>query len=195
MKKISIKQILWLLLGILMLGGGSGMFIKVSIGSDALSCFYEGLGYKLGVTAGTASVIMNAVYLIAVFFLDKKKIGISTFAFMILGKYPIDFFNKIFFTPNSLIIAILLDIVICVIIAVGCAVIVKANLGATAYDSLTLATAEVTKAKYVIVRYIYDGTLLLLGFLFGGKVGIATFLSFIIIGPVFNYSLKVLVKK
>lgn len=189
-----VKKILICLLGCTMLGGGMGMLIRVGIGSDSLTCFYEGLSIKTGLTAGTISLIMNIVYLVIVYFLDKKKIGAATFIFMIFGKYPIDFFCEHFFTPNSLIVAIILDLVICVIIGVGCAVIIAADLGVTAYDSLTLSTSEVLKKNYVVVRYIYDGTFLVLGFLLGGTIGIATIIALIVIGPVFNYAKKVLVK-
>lgn len=191
---ILVKKILICLLGCTMLGGGMGMLIRVGIGSDSLTCFYEGLSIKTGLTAGTISLIMNIVYLVIVYFLDKKKIGAATFIFMIFGKYPIDFFCEHFYTPNSLIVAIILDLVICVIIGVGCAVIIAADLGVTAYDSLTLSTSEVLKKNYVVVRYIYDGTFLVLGFLLGGTIGIATIIALIVIGPVFNYAKKVLVK-
>lgn len=189
-----IKKVLICLLGCIMLGGGMGCLIRVGIGSDSLSCFYEGLSIKTGLTAGTISLLMNLVYLIVVFILDKKKIGVSTFIFMIFGKYPIDFFYDHFFTPDSLIVAILLDIVICFVIGVGCAVIIKADLGVTAYDSLTLSTSEVLKKNYVVIRYIYDGTFLILGLLLGGTIGIATVIAFIEIGPVFNWAKKVLIK-
>lgn len=190
-----VKKILICLLGCTMLGGGMGMLIRVRIGSDSLSCFYEGLSLKTGLTAGTISLFMNLIYLVVVYFLDKKKIGVSTFVFMIFGKYPIDFFYEHFFTPNSLIVAILLDIVICVVIGVGCAVIIAADLGVTAYDSLTLSTSETLKKNYVVVRYIYDGAFLILGLLLGGTIGIGTIIALVLIGPVFNYAKKILVKE
>ena len=189
-----VKKILICLLGCIMLGGGMGMLIRVGIGSDSLSCFYEGLSSKIHLTAGTISLVTNLIFATIVYFLDKKKIGISTFIFMICGKYPIDFAYDHFFTPDSLILAIVLDIVICVVIGIGCAVIIAADLGVTAYDSLTLSTSEVLKKNYVVVRYIYDGVFLLLGILFGGAVGIGTIIAFALIGPVFNYAKKVLVK-
>lgn len=190
-----VKKILICLLGCLMLGGGMGCLIRVGIGSDSLSCFYEGLSKHLPLSVGTISLIMNFIYLIVVFFLDKKKIGLSTFLFMFFGKYPIDFFYEHFFTPNSLIVSIIVDIIICFVIGVGCAVIIAADLGVTAYDSLTLSTSEVLKKNYVVVRYIYDGAFLVIGFMLGGAIGIATIIAFIEIGPVFNYAKKVLVKQ
>lgn len=189
-----VKKVLICILGVLMLGGGMGMLIRVGIGSDSLSCFYEGIAGKLNITAGTVSLITNLSFVVIVYFLDKKKIGISTFIFMILGKYPIDFFFDHFFTPDSLIVAIILDIVICIIIGVGCAVIIAADLGVTAYDSLTLSVSEVLKKKYIIVRYTIDGIFLVLGILLGGTIGIGTIIAFVLIGPVFNYAKKILVK-
>lgn len=189
-----VKKVLICILGVLMLGGGMGMLIRVGIGSDSLSCFYEGIAGKLNITAGTVSLITNLSFVVIVYFLDKKKIGISTFIFMILGKYPIDFFFDHFFTPDSLIVAIILDIVICIIIGVGCAVIIAADLGVTAYDSLTLSVTEVLKKKYIIVRYTIDGIFLILGILLGGTIGIGTIIAFALIGPVFNYAKKILVK-
>lgn len=190
-----VKKVLICLLGCLMLGGGMGCMLKVGIGSDSLTCFYEGLAGKIKISVGTVSLLMNLIYCVIVFFLDKKKIGVSTFLFMIFGKYPIDFFYEHFFTPNSLIACIAIDIVICFIVGVGCAVIIAADLGITAYDSLTLSTSELLKKNYVIVRYIYDGTFLLLGILLGGTYGIATIIALFEIGPVFNYAKKLLVKE
>lgn len=192
--KTIIKNTLICLLGVLMLGGGVGMFSRVSIGTDSLTCFYEGISLKTGLTVGTVSLLANLAYVVIVFFLDKKKIGIATFLYMIVGKYPIDFMNEHFFTPDSIIVAILLDIVICVIIGVGCSLIVASKLGVTAYDALTTSTSEVLHKKYVIVRYIYDASFLILGVLLGGKIGIGTIIALIVIGPVFDFANKKLVK-
>lgn len=192
--KTIIKNTLICLLGVLMLGGGVGMFSRVSIGTDSLTCFYEGISLKTGLTVGTVSLLANLAYVVIVFFLDKKKIGIATFLYMIVGKYPIDFMNEHFFTPDNIFVAILLDIVICVIIGVGCSLIVASKLGVTAYDALTTSTSEVLHKKYVIVRYIYDASFLILGVLLGGKIGIGTIIALIVIGPVFDFANKKLVK-
>lgn len=189
-----IKKIFICLLGCIMLGGGMGCLVKVGLGSDSLTCFYEGLSKQINISVGTVSLLINLLFCIIVFFLDKKKIGVSTFLFMIFGKYPIDFFCEHFFTPNNIIVAILLDIVICFIVGVGCAVIIAADLGVTAYDSLTLSTSEVLKKNYVIVRYVFDGAFLIAGIILGGTIGIATIIALIEIGPVFNWAKKLLVK-
>jgi len=186
------KKICLMVLGTVMLGCGIGAFVATGMGSDSLSMLYDGASKTFGITVGTVSVIVNLIFLSCVFFMDKKKIGVSTIVCLFLCKYPIDWTISLYKPQESLVLNILIEIVLCFIMALGCALIVKADMGASAYDAFTLSISKVTKVKYTIIRYGCDFTWLILGWLLGGTIGIGTVLATICIGPMFSLCMKLL---
>ncbi|HLS89133.1 MAG TPA: hypothetical protein VK008_05860 [Sphingobacteriaceae bacterium] len=69
-----------------------------------------------------------------------------------------------------------------IVLGIGSAWYVTANLGAGPRDSLMLGLSRLTGWQVGIVRTMLEGTALLLGWLIGGPVGVGTIISALIIG-------------
>lgn len=183
-------RILLALLGIALLGASMAVYIKNGVGSDSVSVFVEGGAKFTHLSDGTFTIVMYLLFMIIAFFIDKKSFGIASILVMFLTKFPVDFVESIYVAPSSFIVRCLIDVLMCASFGVACALIVKSNLGASPYDSLTLSVTKATKKKYTIIRYICDGVLLVTGWLMGGVIGVGTIIAFICCGPCFNFFLK-----
>lgn len=185
------KRIIYVLLGIIILGGAMGAYINTGIGSDPVSIFIEGGSVLTKLKPGTVSIFMYACFVLVTFFLDKKKIGIGTLIAMVGTKWPLDFVVEHFVAPQSFLACCAIDVVLCALFGIACALLVKSNLGASAYDGFTLSIAKTFKFKYTYLRYVCDALLLLSGWLMGGTIGVGTIIALICSGPFFNFFLKV----
>lgn len=185
-----IKRVLFVLLGIALLGTSMAIYIKNGIGSDPVSVFVEGGAKFTHLSDGTFTIVMYLLFMVIAFFMDKKTFGVGSLLVMFLTKFPVDFVERIYVAPDNYIVRCLIDTVMCAGFGIACSLIVKGNIGASPYDSLTLSITKLTGKKYTIIRYICDAVLLLTGWIMGGVIGVGTIISFICCGPCFNFFMK-----
>jgi len=185
MKNSLIKSLLLAILGCIFLGFGIGMSVKVGIGSDSLSAVYNACSNISGLTLGTVTVIANVIMTSASFLLNKKNVGLATIAFLLVSKWPVDFMCSIYPSSDNLLISIMLYIVACLTIAFGSDLFIISSLGCSSYDGISIGIDERLnhKFKFIYIRWIIDGLLLLLAIILKGKIGIGTVISFVLIGP------------
>ena len=84
------KRILWMVLGNVLLGVGSGCFRIAELGLDAYSCLILGLSDLTGVQFGTTMLIINSMLLVVMLFLDIRQIGAGTIVNLIVVGYVSD---------------------------------------------------------------------------------------------------------
>ena len=84
------KRILWMVLGNVLLGVGSGCFRIAELGLDAYSCLILGLSDLTGVQFGTTMLILNSMLLVVMLFLDIRQIGAGTIVNLIVVGYVSD---------------------------------------------------------------------------------------------------------
>lgn len=193
-KKLLLRQIPMVILGTIVLGLSIGMVVKVGIGSDSLSATYEGINKQTGISLGTITAISNAFMLLFSFVFNRKIVGVGTVCFILLSKYPVDLGNQLMVTSDSLFVSIMLYVLANIIMALGSALFILSDLGASGYDAFTLTIDEMQKhkIKYVYLRYITDGALLVVALLLGGTIGIGTIITWAIIAILLKMWLKVL---
>lgn len=185
-------NILYMVAGTALLGACTGVYINVGIGADSITSFVDGFSSFSGISSGLACQLLNVVFLIVTFLLDKKRIGVATVFCALCSGFAIDFTTARFVAPDSLALKIVVDFVNCFFIAFSCALIMKGHLGSTAYDGVTLSIAQALKREYTIIRYVCDGTIMLIGYLFGGEIGIGTIMAVLMVGPIFKWFTKIL---
>ncbi|MDO4499904.1 MAG: hypothetical protein Q4B60_01385 [Erysipelotrichaceae bacterium] len=189
-----IRKIAFVILGTIVLGLSIGMVVKVGIGSDSLSATYEGINKRTGVSLGTITALSNAFMFIFSFVFNRKIVGIGTIIFILCSKIPVDIGNAIMITTESLPINIVLYTLSNVVMALGSALFILSDLGASGYDAFTLTIDHLIKHKipYVYLRYITDGTLLIVAFLLGGTIGIGTIITWALIAILLKMWLRIL---
>ena len=177
-------------IGVIVTGLGSGLMLKMGLGSTAVNSAYDGLSIVTGLTPGTVSIIVSLINILIAWLLKRNNIGIATVMFMFGVKYPLDLVYEYFPRPESLILRIIFCVIALVAIGAGASLCGATSLGFGPYDSFIMGFHERTKIKYVYVRYIFDGIYLLSCYLMGGAVGIGTILSLLMMGTVFSTCLK-----
>ena len=83
-KDLTLRRLALLLGGVALLSLGGAFFSCSGLGMDPLSVLYSGIAALTKLKLGTALFAANAVFLILLFFLDRKRIGLGTVAIVLV---------------------------------------------------------------------------------------------------------------
>lgn len=187
-------RVIMSIIGMIILGIGVFLTIKVNIGSDPASTLQLGISKQLGISYGLSTVIFNIVFLIIIFCFDKKYIHISSILAIFIIGYTVEAMNLIFGWMNLGSLNIIYRIIICLIgtfvISIGVTVYIFSDLGVGATDGISELISDKTKFHYRTVRFVSDFLLVVLGYLLGSVVGIGTILITFSVGPFIQLNRK-----
>lgn len=190
-KKNLLVQILVAIAGLMISGVGVGIFLYSGLGVDPASVLQLGLGNVFHVSYGTASALTNVVILVIVFIVDKSYINLSSLLAIFGIGYTADFvrfiLDMVIKGELNLIIRIIMILVGCLIMAVGIATYIRADLGVGAIDMVSEVISDKLKFSYRIVRVVCDITFVVLGFFLGGTVGVGTVVAAFMTGPAVQF--------
>ena len=181
------------LLGLTFFGLGNAIAVKVQhVGLHPWEVLNVALYQHFGLTIGTWGVVCGLLLVIISFFTARKYIRIGTFLNALLIGPIMDFFLWLDFLPeptNSWVDYLILFCAI-VIAGIGGGMYVAAGLGAGPRDGFMLSISNKTKLSVSQARILVESFILIIGFILGGPVFIATFLYTFIQSPVFQRSLS-----
>ena len=144
-------------------------------------------------------MLINAVLLSAVFFLNRHYIGISTFINLFLLGYVVEFSENQLarILGNLSLIGRLLFLLIGILLScIAAALYYSADLGVSAYDAIPLYISD---RKYTcfgrvlpfrVIRIISDLICVLAGWLLGFLPGIGTIITAFFMGPLITFFRK-----
>ncbi|MEH7013842.1 YitT family protein [Neobacillus niacini] len=185
-------QYLLFFLGLTFFGLGNAIAVKVKyVGLHPWEVLNVALYQHFGLTIGTWGVICGLFLIVISFFTARKYISIGTFLNALLIGPIMDFFLWLKILPeatNSWIDYLILLGAI-VITGIGGGMYVAAGLGAGPRDGFMLSISNKTKLSVSQARILVESFVLIIGFILGGPVFIATFLYTFIQSPVFQKSL------
>lgn len=191
MKKNIVLKIIVTLIGLAIAGMGVGIFLYSQLGVDPASVFQTGLSNVFGISYGTASALSNVIILMIVFIIDKKYINIASILAIFAIGYTADFTSVVLsiIFPNelSLVVRIIMILVGTVIMAIGIATYIRAELGVGAIDLISEIISDRSKMTYKFVRIIADLSLVIVGYLLGGEIGVGTVVAAFLTGPVVQF--------
>lgn len=168
--------------GAFLLGIGIAYLIKAKYGSDAMSSFVQGLNCQIPLSQGTWNAIISYGMLLMALFLDKKQVGFGTIIHPFICSYAINFGISLIPSPNSNTMAITYLLLGVLFFAISIAVTVKSNCGKSPYDAIIFAFMDRFNLKYNVVRWVMDGSMLVIGALLGGTFGVGTIFILLVIG-------------
>ncbi len=188
------KRTIRLIFGLFLYALGSFLSIQANIGLAPWEAFSMGAAYLTHISYGNIVVISGFVIL-AIDFVFKEKIGFGTILNAILiGKFVdlIQFANIVPLMSNFWLGILMLlsgQIVICV----GSYFYIGASLGCGPRDALMVALGKrMSKAPVGVIRGLIEGTVLIIGWLLGAKVGMGTVISVFGIGLILEFTFKLL---
>ena len=182
--------------GSLVVAFGIVIFLETNQGADPLSVLYQGIihqtGYFLGenYTFGTVSATAGFLILLIAFMIDRKKIGIGSF----INSISVGIFINLLYSvgaqrlvPNLMLLNLFLGPII---LGIGLAIYLSANLGAGPLEAIMLIILERSKLKLKYVRIAIDATFVGIGLLLGATFGWGIVTGVLLIGPTIEYTLK-----
>ncbi|MGF0039832.1 YczE/YyaS/YitT family protein [Peptoniphilaceae bacterium SGI.131] len=181
-----VKRICLLVVGLIICGSGIGLFLISNLGVDPVSVFQTGLSKVLNISYGNASALSNLIIIAVIFFVDRKYISIATLLAIFLIGYSADFSMRIlglFFKNLSLFVGILFCIIGTIVMSIGIALYIKADLGVGAVDAVSELITDKSNIEYQKVRICADVSFLLIGYFIGGSLGIGTVIVTFLTGP------------
>lgn len=192
MKKNNLFQkILVAIIGLMISGVGVGIFLYSQLGVDPASVLELGLGNVFHVSYGTASALTNIVILVVVFVVDKTYINLSSLLAIFGIGYTADFMKFILGSvikgELNLFVRIIMILIGCVIMAIGIATYIRADLGVGAIDLVSEIISNKLKFSYRIIRVVCDITFVVVGYLLGGTVGVGTVVAAFMTGPAVQF--------
>ena len=200
MNKINIQQILAALVGIFCVSVGVAFNNCAGWGNDAIGMLYDGIRVAFGMTSeqlGMASNVVNISLTVLLFLLARKYVSIGTFVYLL----PYGFFVNIgttlyptIFASDMTLVRILGSVVGCVLLCFGVAIYIVLDIGVDPFTGIVLFLADITKKEYRIIKIIFDLTLIVIGAILGGKLGVVTLITAIAVGPTIQF-FAVLIRK
>jgi len=194
--KPSLNTLFYLCLGLVFFGFGEGLLIISGIGASPWNVLHQGVAINLNLSVGTIAFLVSFLVLLLWYFLDQK-IGMGTVINFIIIAIMIDITIYYFDKPNDFFFQLLVVFIGILLVGLGTAMYLIANLGAGPRDGLMTGLQKKTNAPIALVRTSIEIIVVLLGWFLGGIVGIGTFLYALGIGPavaiclyVFAYKIK-----
>ena len=178
MKGYSVRLVK-LVFGLFLFALGSFLTIQANIGLASWEAFSMGIAYLTDQTYGNILIISGFVILLVDVAL-KEKIGFGTILNTILIGTFVDLIQAVDLIPqmNNFFSGILMLLLGQLSICIGSYFYIGASLGCGPRDALMVALGKrLPKVPIGIVRGVIEGTVLLIGWLLGAKVGIGTVIS------------------
>ena len=181
--KPKLKTFVLLCLGLSLFGFGESLLIHSTIGVSPWTVLAEGLSLKLHWSVGFATFIVSVLVLSTWIFL-KQKPGLGTVLNIIIIAGMIDLSLYLFdFSTNNFLLNVLTGILGVLFVGLGSGIYLIANLGPGPRDGLMTGLQRITKFPIAWVRASIEISVVILGWILGGTVGIGTLIFAFGIGP------------
>ena len=190
------------LFGVLICAVSVGIFKIAALGVDPFQSLMSGLDALIPIDFGTLYVIVNVVLLSFSLIVDRHNIGIATFINLFLLGYITDFtyswLQTFIIDPSLLVRAICLTIGV-VVICIGSALYMTADLGVSTYDAVAIVLSGKWKlGKFKYCRIATDLVCVIAGcaiFLIAGGewkmiptiAGVGTIITAFFMGPLIEF--------
>jgi len=190
------KRVLMTIGGVSVSGFSVGMFDYSDFGMDPFQVLSHGIAVHFPTIGfGTLYMIINLIMLVAIFFIDKKKIGIGTFINIFLLGYVVELSSTVFkaiLPADVLWLRILMFVIGILVLCVGSSLYFVGDLGVSTYDAVALVLAERTPVKFQYLRIGTDIICTVTGVLLGVKAGVGTVVLALGMGPIIAFFKHVL---
>lgn len=184
----NIKRIAIYLVGLCILTCGQRLFVQAGLGGGAFDSFCVGLAQYNTVSAGLWVAISSVILMLLSAFLEKRRpnfmVLISSFIFGVF----FDCWGHVFtaILPSEIFLPgrILLYTVGLILAPLGTAIYFTTSISRSAYDEIIAALQTAFKLPIWASKTLIESTMLLLGFIVKGPIGITTIVTAFTFGPI-----------
>jgi len=183
----------YLVLGLILFGVGETLLITANKGVSPWTVLAQGLSFQFNLSIGVTTFIVSIIVLFFWYPL-KQKPGLGTLLNVILISIVIDLSTPILPYPKTLFYQIIQSVIAVLIVGIGSGFYLTANLGPGPRDGLMTGLQKLTDKPIALIRTILEVSAVLIGFYFGGVVGIGTLLFAFGIGPAVSLGIFIVMK-
>ena len=178
----------FLILGLFLFGLGESLIITASIGMSPWTVLAEGLSLTSGLSIGVLTFIISLVVLLLWIPL-KQKAGIGTILNVIIIAAVIEWSLPYLPHPETYLMQIFQAILGTLIVGFASGIYLIANLGPGPRDGLMTGCQRVTNLPIACVRVFLEITVISIGWVLGGTIGVATVIFAFGVGPTVSLGL------
>lgn len=175
------RRLAQLLLGLFLYGWSMAMMVRSGLGLDPWDVFHYGLARHVPLSFGQVTIVVGAIVLLAWIPLRQRP-GIGTVLNIVVIGLSADLGLSIMSQPGNLIGRSALLVGGIVLNGLAGALYVGAHLGPGPRDGLWVAITRRYGLSIRLVRTVIELTVLAIGWLMGGTVGVGTVLYALSIG-------------
>ncbi len=176
-----------LMLGLLLYGGSLALTVEASLGLSPWDVFHQGIADWLGLSIGTVVIVVSA-FVLVLWIPLRQRPGIGTLANAVVVGLAVDATLAMLPTPEDLWVRIVFLISGVVLNGVATGLYIGARLGPGPRDGLMTVIAALGY-PISIVRGGIELTVLAVGWMLGGQVGLGTVVYAMGIGPLAQFFL------
>ena len=177
-----------LVFGLVIAGVSIGLMVEAHLGLDPWNVLHEGLTHLLPVSFGVVTILSGLVVLLLWIPL-RQPLGIGTVINIVVVGVVADLALWALPTPEPMGMRIAFLVGGVVLCGLGGAIYLGSHLGPGPRDGLMTGLVTRTRWSVRVVRTGLEATVLVLGFLLGGTVGVGTVLFAVAIGPLIQFFL------
>ena len=180
---------------VLLLAGLSGyglsmaLFVRAGLGLDPWDVFHQGLAKHTGLTIGGATALVGVVVLLGWIPLRTRP-GVGTVANVIVISITVDAALAVLPQPTTLPVRTAMMVGAVVLNALSTVMYIGAGMGPGPRDGLMTGLVARTGWSVRLVRTSIEVTVLAVGWLLGGTVGVGTVVYALGIGPLVQLVLR-----
>jgi len=178
-----------LMLGLFIFGLALAMMIKAHIGIPPWDVLGQGISKTFGISFGQATIVVSAIVLLAWIPL-KVKPGLGSIMNAICIGLFADLWMQYLPEFENYFASLAMFVVGICTIAFATGLYISADLGSGPRDGLMIGTHKALGWPLWLVRTVYEGSVLIIGFLLGGQVREGTVLFAVTIGFLMQSALK-----
>ena len=178
-----------LTLGLLLFGAGIALMVRSDLGLSPWEVLHQGIARHTGVPIGTVSILMGLPILLAWLPLRQRP-GWGTLLNIVLIGLVTDLTLLLLPETHALAPRVALLVAGILMIGIGSGLYLSADMGAGPRDGVMMGLSRRTGLSVRLVRTAIELSVLGIGWLMGGTVGIGTLLFALAIGPIVQFALR-----
>jgi hypothetical protein len=180
-----------LYLGLFLYGASIALMVRANLGASPWDVFGQGLARSTGLSFGIATVLIS-IGVLLLWIPIRQRPGWGTIANTILVGLAADVVLRLLTPPGQLVLQGLMFTAGLVLLAVATALYIGAGMGPGPRDGLMTGLVRLTGWPVWTVRGSIELTVVVVGFLLGGVVGLGTVIFALAIGPLVQQALRAL---
>ena len=178
---LSFSRVAILFFGLAIFGLGDALVVQSNLGNAPWTVFAQGLSLKTGLSLGWATFVTGC-FVLLLWIPLRERPGFGTLSNIVIISAAIQFGVSVFPLQETLIGALASALIGIALVGLGSALYITCGLGPGPRDGAMTGIHQRTGVRVGRVRMGIEVTVLIVGALLGGKIGLGTALFALLIG-------------